>query len=178
MVTELTRRAREYFETEDSEPTPSLVDYAVAWIEDGGTLVSLAREITTDALIEIRREMLSNYLNKTEGEEGAARLARARARGAHSIAERGYDALLTATDDDASKLAERANRAGQWLAERWNREELGKAPDTVVAISAHDLHLHALQRAPERPALPAASPEPVSVAPSDVPAEDVSIAPA
>lgn len=175
MIAELDRRAREYFETEDGAPSPSIVDYVVAWIEDGGTLASLADAITTERMLEVSRAMLSRYVNGLEEEsepKGSERITRARARGAHGHVEVGLLNLTKATSEDASRLAERENRARQWIAERWNREELGKAPDTVVAISTHDLHLHALQRAPERPALAAPSPEPVSVATSALPTED------
>lgn len=171
MIAALTARAIDYFETPDGAPTPSLVDYAVAWIESGETLVSLARKLTEGGTT-CSRGMLAEYLNNAEGDAGKQKLVAARKVGAHAHAEKALDDVEQAQTEDESRRAERTGRNRHWLAEKWNKEDFGKQPDVQIAISAGSMHLEALQAAPPREALPAPPPQPALPA---VDAEDVVI---
>lgn len=147
MTVELERLTRDYFEItpgERSALTP--VDFAVAWVEDGGTLTDLAAAIEKRlSLAPITRYMVQGFLD-TFGEKESERIVRARARSGHGLAERAKLDLDNATNETLALARERA-RVRTWLAEKYTRDVFGKQPDTVVAISAGSLHLAAL-RAP------------------------------
>lgn len=147
MIAELEKRTRAEF----GEEPASHVDYAEVWIASGGTLLELARDISVVVMGKeqhdyIRREVLSKYLNGLEGQASADTLSRARARGAHALAEGARQlAKDTPANRDAVAAAKLEIETTLWLAERWNREELGQQRGPNVSITFNALHLDALR---------------------------------
>lgn len=139
MIAELTRRAHEEI---GDDATP--LDYAVLWVENGKTILALAEDLTRTMQTTIDRPQLSHYLNQQE--EGETRLSAARARGAHALVE---DAIAIADKpmDTKEEIAQAKLRTDvrTWIAERWNREELGTRNGPQINISVGNLHMDALR---------------------------------
>lgn len=152
MIDELTRRAHEEI---GDEAMP--LDYAEAWIASGKTILALAEELTRATGEQIMRERLTRYLHEQENAD--SRLSRARARGAHAMVE---DALTIADTpmETREEIAQAKLRTDvrTWIAERWNREELGARNGPQINVSIGALHLDALRvrviAEPEQAALP------------------------
>lgn len=151
MVHALDNRTRELFEG-DRERTH--LDYVCAWVESGRTMLDLSRELLKEAGIkDMLPSMLGDYLRRTWPDDlGAAsanyRLVAARRVGAHAKAE-GTEDIAAEMVGDSADAARQRNRIGaaQWLAERWNKEELGvnKGPQVQLNVSVRDLHLDAMR---------------------------------
>jgi hypothetical protein len=151
MITALHALTREYFE--DDAHTP--LDYSVAWIERGRTLVDLAKHITTsinggDQLkpgqFEITRHMLASYLDEIGGEGTSTRLQQARRNGAHGMVEEGLQTLEDGSDDrDVTNHNERALLGRERLAAIWNKEFAKQGNNTSVFLSFGQMHLDALR---------------------------------
>ena len=160
----LEARTREHFEVPDGEPSPySILDYAVAWIENGQTLRRLADDLAVELGFPLWQGTLVSLLLETGGSEQVSenerRLSNARARGGHAAVEDAQAIVDAPMADqvDVSAAASRA-RVRLWTAERWNRAELGKAPEVQIAISASQLYLDALRAPRARAAMVAPSP--------------------
>lgn len=139
MIAELTRRAAE--ELEDGEKH---LEYVVQWVEAGKTITELAKDIGVDCT----PEMISRYLYKTWPDTAGVALAKARSQGAHGMVDRALEILDDAPTHDREHLTKAKMRADGrlWVAERWNKNELGRSPDTVVNINHNTLHLDAMRK--------------------------------
>lgn len=160
IVTELEFRTREYFEIESGAPCPHThLDYACEWLANGGTMVELAAEMSITLGFHVFGGQIRTYLGEVWPSECESALSRARARGAHALAENALE-LVDAPAGDQTEVSRAASRARvrHWTAERWNRGEFAGQQAASVSISIGTLHLDAL-RAPKSIALPS---EPVS----------------
>lgn len=159
MVAELTRRARlELDDDEEISDELAPLFYCALRVASGTTLTEVANELTAtlhaDGVLAedavILRESLYKYLlelRKKAGAGGDGILTRARARGAHAIAEQArLNVRNAALTKEAVAKAKLELESDLWLAERWNREELGQVkPGVQVAISFNGMHLDALR---------------------------------
>lgn len=167
MIAELTRRAHDEL---GDEATP--LDYAESWVASGRTILALADELSAAIGEKIMREVLSHYLNEQENAE--TRLTRARARGAHAMVE-----TAVQINDDGGETREELQHAKMrsdvrlWIAERWNRDELGARNGPQINVSIGALHLDALRVREVGTAVAAALPAP-SVIATDI-AEEVEV---
>lgn len=151
MVNAMLKLTREYFEDDQH----NALDYAVAWIERGRTLVALAAAITKaingdgpmkPGQFEISRHMLSSYLDEIGGEGTSARLTAARRAGAHGLVEEGIQTLDDASDDrDVINANVRRLEARERIASVWNKEFAKAGNQTNVMLSFGQLHLDALR---------------------------------
>lgn len=151
MVSELERRTRELFE----DDVATHRDYVEHWIASGFTLSKLAAEISAVTGHEIMRESIARYVSDTFGQDTRERMTDARTRGAFALVDDSIavaDEKVLTTEDNGRNRNRIAAR--QWLAERWNRNELGQPKQgAMVAISVSGLHLDALRvRVIEAPA--------------------------
>jgi hypothetical protein len=154
MIAELEKRTRQRFdENEEGEHTP--LDYVCDYIEDRGTLIGLAVDLSNKLGFAVSAPSITNYL-RAEYTESESRLSESRARASHLLAEES----ITLLDVDAETMVEASQRrdrskARQWLAGKWNREMYESQKGVNVAISIGGLHLDAL-RARQANTLPAA----------------------
>lgn len=140
MIAELQRRA-----AEEHGDANAVIEYVEDYVASGKTLTDLAKSISAVCRTHVMRESLSKFIHSL-GENGEieARLLRARARGAHSIAE---ETLVIAdeADEDDVQVAALKVKTRQWLAGKWNRDEFAEQKGTNVSISFNSLHLDALR---------------------------------
>lgn len=142
MIAELDRLTRAEF---GSEPATHL-DYAEFRVASGSTILQLAGELSAVVGAPIHREALSKYLASLERESDTeGTLARARARGAHAIAEHTL-ALADSATDETVQATTLQIRTRQWLAERWNAAELGQLKGPSVTVNINSLMLEALRQ--------------------------------
>jgi hypothetical protein len=165
MIQVLERMKNEWAQTQDVEPmTLTALDYAVSYVASGGTLTQLATDVSKALEWDISRDMLMRYLG--EGQPDARRrFEDARSTGAHGLVEQAIQIADEANTSDKEHLAKAKMRADArlWTAERWNRKDMGKAPDVQITVNHNTLHLDALrvrqlQLAEQRNALPASEP--------------------
>lgn len=166
MALELEKRAA-------MEHDGEVLDYAAEWVGDGGTLVSLAADITKTLGFHISRPMLSKHLNGLK--DGATdTLSRAREDGAHAIVERlrGIVEDTPATRDDIARTKLQMDM-DLWLVERWNKRDYGQAKQPGVSVTIGTLVLESL-RSPA-PELEVATVIAGVIAPADEVVSDVTI---
>ena len=155
----------------------SHLDFAELWVASGRTIQDLANVLTQRLFPAaegqppadvIYREALSKYLSSLERAATEGTLARARARGAHALAEASVSLADTATKDTASAVGVQV-RSRQWLAERWNAAEFGQQK-VGVSVNIGTLMLDALrQPLPARIAIPGAIAEEADVVSIEAP---------
>ena len=148
MLVELDALTRRYFEIEDGAAHEhSHLDFVVGWLENGGTMRSLADNLSVAIGHEVWAGKLTNYLHKNFSESETA-LVRARARGAYAIVDDAL-AIVDAPALDTVDVARAASRARvrHWTAERWNKPAFAGQQTAAVTISIGSLHLDALQAA-------------------------------
>ena len=163
VAAELSRRAA-------ADELPSILDYAIAWVESGGSLTSLAADLNDKLGVgEIGRDLVRRVVyDSDETGEAEARLANARGAGAHAIAE------STTVIADSSEDAKLKVQSRQWLAARWNRAEYGENRGPNVAISFGDGFLNALRgMAPAAAAIATVAEDVRIAAPHNSPHADV-----
>jgi hypothetical protein len=166
MIQVLERMKNEWAQTLDAEPaTLTALDYAVSYVASGGTLIQLAYDVSQALQWDISRDMLMRYLSEGREAEAKQRFENARSTGAHGLVEQAIKIADEANTSDKEQLTKAKMRADArlWTAERWNRKDMGKAPDVSVVINHNTLHLDALrvrqlQLAEQRNALPASEP--------------------
>lgn len=176
VVAELIRRGREEL-GEDLSEDELVLGYLEMWQASGQTLTDLAAELEAQLQVgKIFREVLSKIaiaIQERLGEGAEGTLARARARGAHALAE-GARTRILATPAQREML-QRAKMVGDidlWLAERWNPAELAQQKGTNITISLPGMHLESLRSIAAGGATmsalpsPAAEAEVVSIEPS------------
>lgn len=152
MIAELERRTREYFEVASGEPCEhTALDFACAWIENAGTMASLAHEMSRVCGFDLVGGQVATYLRHQFPSESESRLALARAHSAHALSDEAREIVDAPASEqvDVSRAASRA-RVRHWTAERYNRRDLGSQVAPSVTISIGSLHLDAL-RAPRAP---------------------------
>ncbi len=140
----LEQRATDYFE---GDPTQTALDYVACWIEDGQTINELSAELSRTLGHTVQREWIGTSLRKTFGADAVdERLANARSRASHTLAEASIDISDGAAETSVgvARNGLRA-RARQWAAERWNPQQYGQSKGVNVSISLGGLHLTALQ---------------------------------
>jgi hypothetical protein len=146
MILELEQRTRSYFE--DDEHT--VLDYVVAWTEEGGTLVKLAAEIAEDVreCKDLTSGQISTYLRSVFGEaQVKPRLDLARARGAHALAEKNLEATQLVKFKDDVPAAKLKSDQVAWIAGKWNRPDFGEPRAGMnVNINIAQLHLDAMRQ--------------------------------
>jgi hypothetical protein len=146
LFTQLELRTRDRFEDE----TSTHLDYVCEWVSSGKTLTVLAEEITTAGQVgEIDTGMLRRYLLRNWPADTDPRLNKARRAGAHTMVEEARKLIDDTSDGATRDQLQRAKLRGDvrmWTAERWNKEELGKAPDIALTINHNTLHLDALRQ--------------------------------
>jgi hypothetical protein len=167
MIAEIERRARAHFEDGDEpqEKRESHLQYLIEWVQSGGTILELANKIATDLSLPITRQQLDRYIREL-APDAAAQLAAARTPGAHAMVDRAIDIVDSAKEDrDAVRKAQAQANVRTWVAERWNRKDLGAPKGPAISVSINTMHLDALRRRasanvqlsrPSQPALPAA----------------------
>lgn len=168
MREELERRTREFFDGEEGR-TP--LDYAECLIASGTSIRKLAEALTKTLGFEVNRETLRRHLQSLDEEHYADRMRTAQEHGAHAFAESSIDILDEASPEEASLAAARS-RARQWISEKWNAREFGRAQGPSVVLNVGQLMLQALQQpaplaAPALTPLPSAPADVVSIEPAD-----------
>lgn len=145
MVLELEQRTRLFFE--DNEHT--VLDYVCEWQAQGETLVRLVAEISEDAKINppLDPGAVRRWLNRHfDPDVVADRLAEARERGAHVLAEVSITEAVDNTNKDMAPVIRVRNDARHWAAERWNKRELGQQKAGVsLTLNVGSLHLDAMR---------------------------------
>lgn len=147
MIAEIERRARAHFEDEDlpQDQRASHLDYIVSWVQDGNTVLQLANEIAEDTGLKISSQMLGRYIR--EFDDGAQRVQEARQQGAHSMVDQAIDIVDNApADRDAVRKAQAQANVRTWVAERWNRKDLGAPKGPAIQLNINTMHLDALRR--------------------------------
>lgn len=151
MIAELSRRA-----LEDLGDAEAHLEYVVDWVKSGKTVVELASSISArlgseieiggEIFRDINARMISKYLITKWPDTAGAALAAARREGAHGLVA---EAMQIADDvkadrEDIAKAKLRVDTR-LWAAERWNRDELGKAPEVQLNVNLNSLHLDAMR---------------------------------
>lgn len=158
MIAELSKRALE--ECGDAE---AHLEYVVDWVKGGKTLVELASDLSVslhmriviDGSIfeDITARMVTKHLNTKYPETAGAELAAARREGAHGMVAQAMQ-IADEVPADREQIAKAKLRVDTrlWAAERWNRDELGKAPEVALQLNINALHLDAMrvQRIPAK----------------------------
>jgi hypothetical protein len=144
MIEELERLTREYF---DEDTTSTHLDYALAQIESGQSLTSLATTIGTKLNVPIQRQVLSRYLN--DFPEAETRLAQARPAMTQAMVEDAISIIDLAPNDklDLAHNAAKA-RTRENVAKMLNPEFQGNKQQTNVQFNIGALHLRAIASAP------------------------------
>jgi hypothetical protein len=145
MAWELERRLAEWTQTQD-EGSYDVLDYACSWVASGHTLTKLTDEISETLKWDISRDMLMRYL-KDGRPDAARRLEQARLDGAHGMVDQGIKIIDDASTADKEQLMKAKMQAEirQWTAERWNRKELGRAPEVQITVNNNTLHIDAMR---------------------------------
>lgn len=147
MIAEIERRARAHFEDEDlpQDQRASHLDYIVSWVQDGNTVLQLANEIAEKLSLPITSQQLGRYIR--DFPDGASRVQEARQQGAHSMVDQAIDIVDKApADRDAVRKAQAQANVRTWVAERWNRKDLGAPKGPAIQVSINTMHLDALRR--------------------------------
>lgn len=165
LISEIERRARAHFEDEDlpQDKRSSHLDYIVAWVESGETVMELATQVADETSLPITRQQLDRYIRDL-APDAADQIARARFAGAHGMVDKAIDIVDNApANRDAVRKAQAQANVRTWVAERWNRKDLGAPKGPAIQVSINTMHLDALRRRanvqlsrPAQPALPAA----------------------
>lgn len=147
MIQILERRLRDWTETQPEDKEYSVLDYVCSWIESGFTLTMLADQISEEMKWDISRAMLTSYVTNEGDAAAKRRLEQARLAGAHGLNDQAIKIIDNASvDKDSLTKAKMRADTRQWTAERWNRKDLGKAPDVAITVNNNTMHLDALRR--------------------------------
>lgn len=154
----------------EGEAGKDVLDYVCAWLENGQTMLELARSLTAelnpgadidDDVRHISPNMIRRVLlDYHERDKLDQRLRDSRTVAAFAMVDKAtaiIDDVSAMTKEAVSHAKERAN-VRLWTSERYNRGELGGSPKTAIAIqvNAGEAHITAMTRRRERPVLPAA----------------------
>jgi hypothetical protein len=144
MIAELERRTREEF---NDEQEATHLDYVVRWVESGGTVIGLLKDMNQG----VQRGMLMDYLEKQYGAEVSRRMSEARIEGAHAMVEDGAEIVDNArADKDSIALAKLRADTKAWIAGRWNRQAYGEPKQGAqVQINIGSAFLDSLRRRAE-----------------------------
>lgn len=147
LIAEIEKRARAHFEDEDlpQDERASHLDYIISWVQDGNTVLQLANEVKESTGLPISSQQLGRYIR--DFPQGAERVQEARQQGAHSMVDQAIDIVDNAAPErDAVRKAQAQASVRTWVAERWNRKDLGAPKGPAVQISINTMHLDALRR--------------------------------
>lgn len=155
MIAELSKRS-----LEDLDDAGAHLEYVADWVKSGRTIVELANsisdslhltetvgnELRNHTVYGINARMVSKYLVTTWPETATAAMAGARQEGAHGLVAEAMS-IADEVSADREEIAKAKLRVDTrlWAAERWNRDELGKAPETVLNVNLNTLHLEAMR---------------------------------
>lgn len=148
MIAEIERRARAHFEDGDEpqEKRESHLQYLIEWVQSGETILELANQIAEDLSQPITRQQLDRYVREL-APDAQAQLAAARTPGAHAMVDKAIDIVDSApADRDAVRKAQAQANVRTWVAERWNRKDLGAPKGPAIQVSINTMHLDALRR--------------------------------
>lgn len=136
---------------------PTALDYALSWLEDGGTMIGLAFKLQAASAGSsagaydpvLNGGAVARMLRKKYGDQPVdVAFSRARARGSHASVESTHEIAdePVASSEDASRAR---NRIGtrQWAASAYAKDvfgQRGQAP--VVNVNLGLLHLDALRK--------------------------------
>lgn len=141
---ELTVRAKQI---DDNATT---LDAVCAWLEKGGTVVSLAKDVGDAVGEEYSVDVIYAYLKRVYGKgEYTRRFAAARKEGSHAVVEEAtqiLDDLPNSADRDRVAVAKAQADIRLWRAERYNRAELGGDKQVAVQINVGSLHIDAMRQ--------------------------------
>lgn len=149
---ELTKRSAEYFDPDEGEPVPTILDYVCERVAAGTTTKALAQEISESMDFQVDYSMLIRHLSAIFGAEATdSALDSARARASHVFVEDALE-IVDEPQYDAPGVSRAASRARQrtWMAERYNRKQYGSDKGVSVTVTVGLLHLQALQAVPAR----------------------------
>jgi len=144
IAVELEIRARNTADDETHTP----LDYVAEWVESGKTLVKLALELSNASNTDVTVPAIMAYLRKQYGHQAVdQRVTNARKASAHTLAEEALQIVDDADDGDANTLRKAEMQANKrlWMAERFNRAELGNERGVSVQINVGSLHLDAMR---------------------------------
>lgn len=144
LIQQLTKLAAEELEDGNAH-----LEYVVRWIENGGTTRDLAKLITEGAGEEITGSYVTRYLNDVYPDTYGPAMTAARSVGAFAIVEETQDIADDLThglpDKNKTAIAKLRIDTRLWMAERYNRKELGAPKDQAVVINIGSLHMDALR---------------------------------
>lgn len=145
MIHQLERRLAKWAETQDEDQSYDVADYVCSWVRSGFTITKLTDELSEDMKWDISRDMLMRYLNEGRPDM-ARRLEKARQEGAHGMVDQAIKIVdSTPADKELIQKAKLQADTRMWTAERWNKKDLGRAPDTQIVINHNTLHLDAMR---------------------------------
>lgn len=130
------------------------LDYAVEWCENGGTLASLAEDMSQSPYVSVdieRAQVLRALHEKFGREEVTRRINEARPVSAHVLVEQAIsiaDKLSTTAEVSREDVARAKLQADvrTWAAQRWNPKELGdNGKGAGLTLNVQNLHLDALR---------------------------------
>lgn len=143
MIEELGRMTREWDES------ATVLEFLLDWTASGKRLTQLAQTINKRRDLPedtgVSRAMVSSYANSL-APDADRQLAAARKPGAHALTDESLDIADAAKDKDSAAAARVQVGARQWLAERWNREDLGQQKAPLIQLNVNTMHLDALRR--------------------------------
>jgi hypothetical protein len=142
LIEELERRTREEFGLSGSE---THADYALLWLENGGTILTLAESISGAKGIQIMRASLDKYIRSLDP-EWEPKSRRARAHGSFTRVEQAELIAETKTDKDDVPYAKLRVDTKLKVAAMFNREEFGERKGTNITLNLGTLHIDAMRR--------------------------------
>lgn len=143
MIEELERLTREYF---DEDETSTHLDYAIAQIESGIPIASIARTIGEGTGLDIQRQVLSRYLHDLSP-DAADRITAARPAMTQAMAEDAIT-IIDQSPNDKLDLAHNAAKARtrENIAKMLNPEFQSTKQQTNVQFNIGAMHLTALRQ--------------------------------
>lgn len=142
MITELERRTREEFGPLSTE---THADYAALWLENGGTLLSLAQSISGALGLQVMYASLNRYLREIDAEWESA-VQRARARGSYAMVDEAIGKADQQLDKDDVPAAKLSVDTKLKVAAMFNRSAFGENKGVNVSISLGSQALDAFRR--------------------------------
>lgn len=141
IAVELDIRTRNSCDEDETE-----LDYVSQWVEGGKTLIKLATEIGEASGFDVTVPALASYLRSKFGQAAVDRITSARKASAHTLVEEALEIVDGATaTTEGLRHADMRAKSRQWMAERYNRAELGGDRQPVVQINIATLHLDAMR---------------------------------
>jgi hypothetical protein len=138
--------------TRDLGEDATALDYVVQYIEAGGVLAELARDLAGELEWEVSRSLVSHVVQRLEP-DAPERLAEARRSGGAALVESAVQILDEAPTDSREELTKAKARADirTWLAGKHDPASYGERTQVGVQLNLGQLHLAALMQPVPRP---------------------------